>query len=187
MTHGVLVPSPGHGRRADLPPATLAGVAPILLAAGVVLAIAGLTDVGLFYWPMRFGDAEWEFGVVAQTFDALPLPTLGLVLVAIGLLARGGRRRWGRVASLVFFGAGACLAVLAVLFLLDVPLALAALGRSGAAMRARGLAPNPALAGGLYRSIGKAVGLAATYVAGYATIGVRLWRGPRIARPAPGA
>ena len=175
----VLVREPSHGKAALLPPASLHAVAPVLLAVGIVLAIAGLVDVGLFYWPLRFGDAEWEFGTIAQTFDALPLPTLGLALVAVGLWARGGRPAWTRAMALIFLGAAAIVLILSAIFLLDVPVALKALSRAAAAAKQRGLTPNPVVSSGLKRGIAKASVFAVTYVAGYAAIGVSLWRGVR--------
>lgn len=179
-SHNVLVePSPRGSSRAALPPASLHVVAPILLAVGVVLTIAGLVDVGLFYWPLRFGDSEWEFGIIAQTFDAMPLPTIGLALVAIGLWARGGRALWCRLMAIVFLLVAVKLAVLSVIFLLDVPVALKALARLAATAQQRGATPNPAVASGLHRAIAKAAVFAATYVIGYATIGVSMWRGVR--------
>ena len=172
-------PSRSGSSRAVLPPASLHVVSPVLLAVGVVLTIAGLVDVGLFYWPMRFGDSEWEFGIIAQTFDAMPLPTIGLVLVAVGLWARGGRPLWCRIMAIIFLVGAVKLAVLSVIFMLDVPVALKALARVAATAQQRGATPNPAVAAGLYRGIAKAAVFAVTYVIGYATIGIAMWRGVR--------
>jgi len=186
--HHVLVREPSHdSSRAALQPASLRVVAPVLLAVGIVLTIAGLVDVGLFYWPLRFGDAEWEFGTIAQSLDAMPLPTLGLALVAIALWARGGKPIWCRLMAFVFLGAAAVLLLLSVIFLLDVPVALKALARVAANAKQRGLVPNPALASGLHRGMAKAVLFAAVYVIGYTTIGVALWRGVRRAQREAGA
>jgi hypothetical protein len=179
-SHHVLVEAPSCGSsRAVLPPASLHAVAPVLLAVGVVLTIAGLVDVGLFYWPLRFGDAEWEFGIIAQTFDTMPLPTLGLALVAIGLWARGGRPLWSRAMAIIFLLVAVLLAILSVIFLLDVPVALKALARAVATAKQRGATPNPVVSSGLHRGIAKAALFAATYVVGYATMAVALWRGVR--------
>ena len=175
----VLVRESRRGSPAVLPPATLHAVARVLVAVGLVLAVAGLVDVGLFYWPMRFGDAEWEFGTIAQTFDALPLPTLGLALVAVGLWARGGRPAWMRGMAAVFAIAAAIAVFLGLIFLLDVPVALKALSRAAATAQQRGVPPNPLVSSGLKRGIGKAVIFAVAYAAGYATISVTLWRGVR--------
>jgi len=175
----VLVRESRRGGTVPLPPAGLSAVAPVLLACGIVLAVAGLVDVGLFYWPLRFGDAEWEFGTIAQTLDALPLPTLGLVLIAVGLWARGGRPLWTRATAVVFLLAALLVAILGAIFLLDVPVALKALARAAAAAKEHGAVPNPLVSSGLKRGIAKAAVFAVTYVAGYATIGVSLWRGVR--------
>jgi len=178
--HRVLVTDSSHeSSRAALPPATLAVVAPILIAMGAVLAIAGIVDVAPLYWPLRFGDAEWEFGAIAQTLNAMPLPSLGLALVAVGVWARGGRPIWCRALAITFLGAAAVVTLLGIIFLLDVPVALRALARATAVARQRGVTPNPGVASGLHRGIAKAVAFAAIYVLGYATIGLTMWRGVR--------
>jgi len=178
--HDVLVePSRSGSTRRLLPPASLPAVAPLLLVVGLVLTIAGVVDVGLFYWPLRFGDSEWEFGVIAQTFDALPLPTMGLALVAVGLWARGGKPSWRLAVATIFLVVAALLAALSVVFLLDVPLALNALARGAASARQRGITPNPVVVSGLHRGIAKAAVFAALYVAAYSTTGVWMWRSVR--------
>ena len=107
-----------------LPPFDLQHVAPFLIGVGVVLSIAGWTDVALSYWPSRFGYTELEFGTVAQTFDAMPLPTLGLGLLAIGVLARGGSIVWSRALSVAFAAIGLACAASMLVFALDVPVAV---------------------------------------------------------------
>ena len=109
--------------RRPVPPSTVRDLAPVLAIGGIVLSLAGWADVLLFYWPSRFGESEWEFGVISQTIDALPLPTLGMVLLAVALRAMSERRALAGIAvfacSLVALG----LLGLLVIFALDVPVA----------------------------------------------------------------
>ena len=91
----------------------------------LVLALAGLGDWLLAWFPMRFGSPEWEFGTVVSTFSGLPLITMGFA----GLLASAGARgiRWQVIAlsvtALVFV---AWLIAAFTIFLMDVPIALRA-------------------------------------------------------------
>ena len=87
---GVLATSPdraGHRRttRSEHFPWRLAGVA------GWVFALIGWTDVLLLWYPVRIGRPDWEFATVSGAFDALPLATIGAVLIAAGLHAGGAR------------------------------------------------------------------------------------------------
>src|SRR5947207_11355688 len=82
-----------------VPPSSVRDLAPLLIIGGLVLSLAGWVDVLLFYWPQRFGESEWEFGVISQTIDALPLPTLGLVLLALALRAMPERRNLARLGA----------------------------------------------------------------------------------------
>lgn len=76
---------------------------------GFGFLVVGLLDFGLVWLPPQFGDLEWRFSSAAQGLGALPIPTLGLVL----LLVAGfhARRRWWAVTS----GAVALALVLAIL------------------------------------------------------------------------
>ena len=92
---------------------------------GVLLAVVGLGDFVLAWYPLRFGVAEWEFGTVASTFAGLPLVTMGFAALLASGLARG--RGWlVRLMGwwLVLFGVVVLAAL--VVFLTDVPIALRA-------------------------------------------------------------
>ena len=91
----------------------------------LVLALAGLGDWLLAWFPMRFGSPEWEFGTVVSTLAGLPLITMGFA----GLLASAVARdiRWQVVAvaiAVLLFGTWVLAAF--VVFLLDVPIAMRA-------------------------------------------------------------
>lgn len=57
--------------------------------AGVAFAVLGFTDVLLLWYPLRIGRPDWEFATVSGSFDALPLATIGLLLVVARLHAGG--------------------------------------------------------------------------------------------------
>ena len=57
----------------------------ILIAGGAAFAFVGLVDLTLLWLPLRFGNTSWEFGTLAQTFASIPMPALGVVLLAFGL------------------------------------------------------------------------------------------------------
>jgi hypothetical protein len=108
------------------PAASLAAIeGPWLLLAGlgVALSVVGGADLLLAWIPQAFGNPEWEFGTVSSTFDGLPVPTMGLILLTGAALVR--RSRWAvRALSFVHVGVALLLMAAAVLYLTDVPLAL---------------------------------------------------------------
>jgi hypothetical protein len=178
----VLVAGEGGRRKGPsrLPPSDVHGLAPILIVAGLLFAMAGWVDVALFYYPPRFGEAEWEFGIIAQTFDAMPLPTLGIVLLALGIRARGGSIVWSRgLAVILAVVALLCLAAL-VLFALDIPLALKAMQRASTG-------PNPQqgalMSSGIKRVMAKVILFSVCYAIAFAWMAVKMWRVPRHAGP----
>lgn len=92
---------------------------------GLMLAIVGVGDFLLAWYPMALGNPEWEFGTVVASFSGLPLVTMGFAGLLGSAAARGVR--WQIVTlgwMLVVFGGLLVLAY--VTFLLDVPLALRA-------------------------------------------------------------
>jgi hypothetical protein len=99
--------------------AALSGLA---IAVGFGLALIGIADVGLLWASPQFGSAEWEFGTISGTLEALTLPTVGFALLAAGLLAR-------RTRAAAYMVAGLCLLITlfaiacAGLFVLSVPVA----------------------------------------------------------------
>ena len=161
-----------HGR---LAPAGLPDVAWLLLAVGLVLALVGWTDVALLYYPPFFGNNEWEFGVVAQTFDALPTSTVAMLLLAVGLRARGGRpiptRLFGVLCGVIML----VIVGLLVIFLLDVPIAWKAITRVPP-----GGQRNLMAIAGLKRGIAKVGAYGVGYAACYAVMAVMMWRAGRL-------
>ena len=91
----------------------------------LVLAIAGVGDWLLAWFPLRIGNPEWEFGTVAATMSGLPLMAMGFAGLLASATARGTRWQMITMGWVLLVFAVVILAALA-LFLLDVPLALRA-------------------------------------------------------------
>ncbi len=87
---------------------------------GVAFMLVGLVDIALSWFPMRFGTPEWEFGTIGTTLNNLPLPTLGLMILA-GWAAVTERRTPVRVFGVLMVVVGLVLAGLVVLYLLTLP------------------------------------------------------------------
>jgi hypothetical protein len=89
------------------------------------MAVSGIGDFVLAWYPAAFGRPEWEFATVAQSFAGLPLVALGLYGLLGSGMARG--RRWLVMAASLLMGLMGLVVVLGlVLFLTDAPMALRA-------------------------------------------------------------
>jgi hypothetical protein len=100
---------------------------------GVALLFLGLVDLGLTWFPLDFGNREWEFATVTASFNGMPIILLGLMLV-LAAAALEGRRWWallGGVGGLVFL---VWVIGSTVLWATNIPLAMGAV--EGAAMTA---------------------------------------------------
>jgi len=90
---------------------------------GLVLAIVGLWDFALTWYPMNWGSLEWEFATVAASYSGLPLPTMGLIALMASAIARGVR--WQIVLMSVGLIAFAITLLIGfILFLTTAPIAL---------------------------------------------------------------
>ena len=90
---------------------------------GLLLAIVGLVDVALQWYPVAFRSREWEFATISTTFATLPLLTLGATILLATFLTlgvRAGVMTMGVFFTLLGLGIVACY----VLFALDIPIAL---------------------------------------------------------------
>ena len=151
--------------RLVLPPADLGWS--LLGWAGLVFLVIGLLDLGLGWFPLHFGNPEWEFGTVTRTFDSLPITVLGLALTLASAVQR--RVAWAtRGAAALCWVLALILAVGFVVFLLDVPVALKAV-------------TQPVVRAGLVRAIAKALVQGVLYPTVLAAIG---WQGVRATRRA---
>ena len=139
----------------------------VVAVMGAMLGVVGWIDLGLLYVPQRFGNAQWEFGTISATFNALPLATLSTAaLVTASLFA--GWRRWVGVLTM-FVGLVTLLLVgLTALYVLDIPVLL-----QGATPEIRPI---------LLKSIAKTSAFALVYVAAYVWLGLACWRTLRTTR-----
>ena len=97
----------------------------LLQVMGWLFVIVGLLNIVLLWWPLQMGNPEYEFASVAASLDSLPLPTMGLAFALAASRALGNTT--GAKVAMVTAVALAVLVVLAaVLYGLDVPLALKA-------------------------------------------------------------
>jgi hypothetical protein len=95
------------------------------LALGLVLSLVAAIDLSFVWFPLRFGNGEWEFTATSRTFDALSLASVGLLLI---LAAASLRQSRGLLLALglVYTALLFCLVGAAVIYALNVPVALGA-------------------------------------------------------------
>jgi hypothetical protein len=123
-----------------------------IVVVGWGLAIVGMIDVALVWFPTNFSSAEWEFGTITRTFNGLALATVGIGAVAACGIGMGSR--W-LLASVGVLATIATLAIIATggLYALVAPVAI-------------GGAPEQ-LRGSLMLAIGKTSAFALVYLAIY--------------------
>jgi len=97
----------------------------LLLVMGWLFVVVGLLNIVLIWVPLRLGVPEYEFSSVAASLDSLPLPAMGLVFALAASRAQG-RSRSGLIATVVAYALAVLILASAVLYWLDVPLALKA-------------------------------------------------------------
>jgi hypothetical protein len=89
---------------------------------GVALMLVAYGDMAIGLYPLKFGDAQWEFGTFSRLFDSLPLVTMSTVLLLAGSRAIGNPVA-SRIGGLVSVLLAALLIVGIVSYLLTLPLA----------------------------------------------------------------
>lgn len=88
--HGV--PALKPDRSSDRRPARSGSVPWRLIGfAGLTFTLIGWTDVLLLGYPLRIGRPDWEFATVSGMFDALPLATIGMLLIVARFHVDGSR------------------------------------------------------------------------------------------------
>lgn len=140
----VVVTKERGGSRKLLPDADRPVQVAVVVAVG--LAFASLLDFGVLWYPLRFGNMDWEFATVSAMADSLPLLTLTLgTLVGIAVW-RGVK--WALVCLGVLFAllALGALAML-VLHTLNSPIALRAVGLETRPLLMKAAAKTVALLG----------------------------------------
>ena len=95
----------------------------LLVVVGSVLAVVGLADLALHWFPMQLEIEGWWLGTLSQSLANLPTSMIGLVLIAYGLLRRG-------TPAIVMRGVAAGFAALSV-FLVAIGLLYIVAGRFG--------------------------------------------------------
>lgn len=143
----------------------------VLMVLGTALAIVGLTDVALLWFPARWASVDWEFGTVSAAIDGMPLATIGLGLAGTGAIARG-RRSSLTVLAVVIGLMLLALVGLTLIFALDVPVVLRAV--------------DPQLRQTVRKAMVKTGSMALVYVALYLTLGVWVVRRFRVSRKGAG-
>jgi hypothetical protein len=98
----------------------------LLLSAGWLFVVVGLLNIVLIWIPIHLGSPEYEFASVAASFDSLPLPTMGLVF-ALAASRALARPTGAKIIVVLALAMAAVILVGAVLYWLNVPLALQAL------------------------------------------------------------
>ena len=101
-----------------------ATTASLFVAIGSALAVVGLVDLAMVWFPLQLGTVGWEFAAVSRTFTNAPMTMMGLVLVAFGLVRRGTRPAMMRGAAVVFAALSCILIAMGILFALSAPAVL---------------------------------------------------------------
>jgi hypothetical protein len=97
----------------------------VLVFLGAAFALVGLTDLLLLWFPLGFGNPAWEYATLGRTFDALPMPTLGLGLVAYGLGHSPRFHRDGlKVTAAVFAALALIILAMTLLFVTVAPVVI---------------------------------------------------------------
>ena len=90
---------------------------------GLTFLVVGGADFALTWYPMDFGNREWEFGTVTASFNGLPILVLGLGLLLTSSLLTD-RRWWLIVATVGAFGLLLWVLVGAAIWAATVPVAM---------------------------------------------------------------
>lgn len=136
----------------------------VVAITGLAIAIVGWTDLVLLWYPLHFGNTQWEFGTISAHLDGMPLGTIGFALLAAGAIGRKSRRL-ARVLALAATLVVVGLLAMSLFYLLDVPLALRT-------------APDARIL--LVKAMVKAGAFSITYTVLYAWLARSLWRSSRV-------
>ena len=135
---------------------------------GISLVLVDLLDLALTWYPLNFGNPEWEFGSVTSTFNGIPVLAMGMALVlGMGITSR---RRWlVRAVAVAFALSALAVLLMGALWATTIPIALQSIP-----------ADNPVLTG-LKKAVVKTAGQAILYPPVFLVVAVRSWRfGARI-------
>jgi peptidoglycan/LPS O-acetylase OafA/YrhL len=138
---------------------------------GAALALVGGVDLALSWYPLAFGNPEWEFGTVTTTLDGMPALAIGLGM-ALGSVVFLGKRRLGRGIAATFALLGIALLAMAVLYVTTLPIAWRSVN-------------DAMLQQGLLKAITKTLVQALVYPAVFLGIAVQGWRSTSAPPPPP--
>ena len=122
LTSPRIVSASGETRKPSRPIDSLRGWSVLGWTALAFLVVGGF-DFALTWYPPDFGNREWEFGTVTASLNGIPILLLGIaLLLAASIPLR--RRWWTLLAALSALVMLVWIAVSAVLWATNVPLAL---------------------------------------------------------------
>jgi hypothetical protein len=130
----------------------------LLGSLGIAFIIMGGIDIALGAYPLSFGDAEWEFGVVSAILNGFAIPTMGGFLLVGSLIARG-KFAAARTMSVLAFLVVLILVGLGLLYVTVLPIAL------------KSVQGNPVLALGMKKATVKGLVFLVAYIALFVVLG----------------
>jgi hypothetical protein len=165
MAAKILVRSDSKGR-SPLTPAPETGWY-LLGGVGWLFSVVSAADLALAWYPVSFGNPEWEFGTATTTLEHLPLLTLGLALIYGSAVARGAKATLKSTS------------ILLLLVALFVVFSAVLLGKNIGI--ARTTVSDPDLLIGLNRSISQSLVQAVVYPLAFGWLGWKGWKHARSA------
>lgn len=153
------------GREGEAP--TVLGPAPevgwrLLGGAGFAFAVVAAADLALAWYPLGFGNAEWEFGTVTAVLGNFPLLIMGLGLLFSSAVGRGKAGLLKAISGLWLVLALMVVAMLA-LYARRVPEALQ-------------VVTEPVLREGIVESMVKVAVQGVFYPLAFAWMGIKGWK-----------
>lgn len=134
----------------------------LLGGAGFAFSVVAAVDLALAWYPLGFGNAEWEFGTVTAVLGNLPLLIMGLGLLFSSAVGRG-KAGLLKTISVIWLLLALLVVAMLALHLRRVPEALAAV-------------TDPLVNEGLRESIAKVVLQGVLYPLAFAWMGMKGWR-----------
>ncbi len=131
---------------------------------GLVFSVVALADLVLAWYPLQFGDAEWEFGTATTVLGGMPLLAMGLGLSFGSAVARG------KLGAVRLFAVG--FGLLALLLIGVLALYAGTITPALATIQ-------PALKAGLQKAIIKTVAQGVLYPAAFLWIAITGWKHAR--------